>query len=157
MPLAPHITYFVSDGYEKMKNRAAVTRQLGNLKLRNEVAAVKEYKYQGETFQLDDSKGCYVAVTYKHLTGYVGVRLGLLGKKATDQEPYGWLTDSKQVTSEGLKFGNVNGPSFEANLDALCAALLSEFRAEEAAKAFDPEKYCAELHAAVMRGQRDGE
>ena len=49
------------------------------------MTAVKEYKHQGETFQLDDSKGCYVAVTYKHLTGYVGVNLG---KKASPKNPY---------------------------------------------------------------------
>ena len=48
---------------------------------------MKEYKYQGETFQLDDSKGCYVEVTYKYLTGYLGVNLGA---RATDQNPYVW-------------------------------------------------------------------
>ena len=47
----------------------------------------KEYKYKGETFQLDESKGCYVAVTYKHLTGYGGVNLG---KKASPKNPYAW-------------------------------------------------------------------
>ena len=31
---------------------------------------MKEYKYQGETFQLDDSKGCYAEVTYKDLKGF---------------------------------------------------------------------------------------
>ena len=57
-----------------------------NRKLENEVTAVKEYKYKGETFQLDDSKGCYVAATYKHLTGYVGVNLGLIGGKVDGPE-----------------------------------------------------------------------
>ena len=33
---------------------------------------MKEYKYKGEAFQLDDSKGCYVAVTYKHLDRVCG-------------------------------------------------------------------------------------
>ena len=76
-----------------------------NRKLENEVTAVKEDKYKGETFQLDDSKGCYVAVTYKHLTGYVGVNLGLIGEKSTDQKPYAWYIDKKLVTPEGLKTG----------------------------------------------------
>ena len=114
-----------------------------------EGTAVKEYKYKGETFQLDDSKGCYVAVTYKHLTGYVGVNLG---NQATDQSPYVWDTGKNvqnHVTSNGLKLGNSNGPSFEANLDALCATLLREFRTEEAAKTFYPAKYCAEIHDGV--------
>ena len=30
-----------------------------------EQTTIKEYKYRDETFQLDDSKGCYVEVTYK--------------------------------------------------------------------------------------------
>ena len=29
----------------------------------------KEYKYEEETFLLDDSKGCYVKVTYKNQLG----------------------------------------------------------------------------------------
>ena len=63
-----------------------------------------------------------------------------------------WYTDKrteKYVTPDGLKLGNSNGACFEANLDALCAQLVREFSTEEAAKAFDPEKYCAELHDAV--------
>ena len=106
----------------------------------------KEYKYKGETFQLDDSKGCYVAVTYKHLTGHVGVNLG---RNATAQHPYAWNISSEgNVTSGGLKAGN-RSASFEAGLDALCANLLNKFRAEEAHKAFDPAKYCAGLHDGV--------
>ena len=106
----------------------------------------KEYKYKGETFQLDESKGCYVEVTYKHLTGYVGVNLR---KNATGQSPYAWGISKGNITSSGLKSGSSSGASFEANLDALCAHLLHAFRTEEAHKAFDPAKYCAELHDAV--------
>ena len=46
-----------------------------------------KYTYKGETFKLDDSKGCYVEVTYKHLAGYVGVNLQ---NNATDEQPYLW-------------------------------------------------------------------
>ena len=42
---------------------------------------------KAKRFQLDESKGCYVAVTYKHLTGYGGVNLG---KKASPKNPYAW-------------------------------------------------------------------
>ena len=101
-----------------------------------EGTAVKEYKYKGETFQLDDSKGCYVAVTYKHLTGHVKVNTG---DNRSDQSPYRW--------SENGSSGPRN--SFKEALDTLCARLLRNFRTEEAAKAFDPAKYCAELHDAV--------
>ena len=58
-----------------MKSHTAETRQLGNLKLRIRRQEIKEYKYQGETFQLDDSEGCYVTVTYKHLKGHAGVNI----------------------------------------------------------------------------------
>ena len=110
---------------------------------------VTEYKYKGETFQLDDSKGCYVAVTYKYLTGYLGVNLG---PKATDQSPYAWYTGKtaeRFATPNGMKSGNSNGRSFKVNLDALCDQLLRDFRTAEAAKMFDQKKYCAELHDGV--------
>ena len=98
---------------------------------------------------MDDSKGCYVAVTYKYLTGYLGVNLGA---RATDQNPYVWDTDKRPeyyVTPNGLKYGFSSGTAFEENLDALCNRLLQEIVLEEAAKAFDREKYCAELHDSV--------
>ena len=114
---------------------------------------MKEYKHEGETFQLDDSKGCYAAVTYKHLTGHVGVNLG---DRGTDEHPYTWHTEralgspaSDCVTPDGLKFGIVTGASFKTNLDALCAQLLLDFRFQEARKAFDPAKYCEEIHDGV--------
>ncbi len=110
---------------------------------------MKAYKYQDETFQLDDSKGCYVQVTYKYLTGYLGVNLAA---RATDQNPYVWDTDKRPefyVTLDGLKYGFSSGVTFEENLDALCRRLLQDFRLEEAAKKFDRKKYCAELHDRV--------
>ena len=113
---------------------------------------MKEYKYKGETFQLDHSEKGYVAVTYENLTGYVGVNLG---RKATDEKPYAWyaaheIGGSECVTPDGLKFGIISPEaSFEANLDALCAQLLLDFRAEEKAKELDHEKHRAEMHDAV--------
>ena len=88
-------------------------------------------------------------VTYKYLTGYLGVNLGA---RATDQNPYVWDTDRRPefyVTSNGLKYGISSGAAFGENLDALCNRLLQEFHLEEAAKAFDRKKYCAELHDGV--------
>ena len=32
-----------------------------------------EYKYNGEIFLVDNSKGCYLEVSYKDVFGYVGV------------------------------------------------------------------------------------
>ena len=102
-----------------------------------EGTAVKEYKYKGETFQLDASKGCFVEVTYKHLTGHVEVNTG---NNRSDQAPYSWNVDGS---------GESGIYSFKEALDSLCARLLTNFRTEEAAKVFDPAKYCAELHDAV--------
>ena len=110
---------------------------------------MKEYKYGSKTFQLNDSEGCYVTVTYERLTGYVGVNLGLFGEKPTSENPYVWYIDKKYVTPDGLKLGNSNGASFKENLDALCAELLRKFRTEEASKVFDSAKYCEKLHDAV--------
>ena len=113
---------------------------------------MKEYKYKGETFQLDDSARGYVAVTYENLTGYVGVNLGT---RATDEKPFVWYTahevgGDNVATSDGLRFGIIShDASFEANLDALCGQLLLDFRAEEKAKAGGHEKHRAEMHDAV--------
>ena len=38
---------------------------------------MREYKYEGEAFELDDPKGCYIEVTYRGQKGYVGGELGL--------------------------------------------------------------------------------
>ena len=35
----------------------------------------KKRVYLGETFELDDSKGCYIEDTYRGLVGYAGVNL----------------------------------------------------------------------------------
>ena len=101
---------------------------------------MKAYKYQDETFQLDDSKGCYVQVTYKYLKGYLGVNLAA---RATDQNPYVWDTDKKPefyVTRDGLKYGFSSGVTFEENLDALCRRLVQEFRLEEARQEVRPQE-----------------
>ena len=33
------------------------------------------YEYSGVKFEIDDSKGCYLEVTCKDITGYAGVNL----------------------------------------------------------------------------------
>ena len=62
-----------------------------------------DYEYEGETFKLDDSKGCYVEVTYKGLTGYFGVNISTTG---TDQHPYSVLIGGEAyATPDGLTKG----------------------------------------------------
>ena len=107
---------------------------------------MKDYKFEGEVFQLDDSKGCYVEVSYRYLKGYVGVNLG---KEASDQYPFIWWLDAEPVTREGLKYGNPDGDSVESNLRALCNQLIRKYRIEEANRQFDREKYCNQLHETI--------
>ena len=107
---------------------------------------MRDYTYEGETFKLDDSKGCYVEVTYKDLTGYFGVNISDTG---TDQDPYSYYVGGEEyATPAGLTSGN-ESPSPEVARDSLCAYLVDKFRAQEAALTFDREKYCKELHDAV--------
>ena len=105
--------------------------------IKNEPTTVKEYKYQGETFLLDDSKGCCVEVTYKGLKGVVSVNIG---DNRSDQSPYSWNIDGS---------GRSGTHSFKETLDSLCDQLLKKFRAAEAAAAFDPKLYCEVLHDGV--------
>ena len=105
--------------------------------IKNEPTVVKEYKYQGETFLLDDSNGCYVEVTYKGLKGVVSVNIG---DNRSEQSPYSWNIDGS---------GRSGMYSFKETLDSLCDQLLRKFRAAEAAAAFDPKLYCEVLHDGV--------
>ena len=82
--------------------------------IKNEPTTVKEYKYQGETFLLDDSKGCYVEVTYKGLKGVVSVNIG---ENRSDQSPYSWNIDGS---------GRSGTHSFKETLDSLCDQLLKK-------------------------------
>ena len=107
---------------------------------------MRNYKYKGETFKLDDSKGCYVKVTYKDLTGYFGVNISGTG---TDQYPYSYLVDGEEdVTPYGMTRGD-QSPSPEDARDRTFDVLLEKFRTQEAVKTFDRAKYCKELHDAV--------
>ena len=106
---------------------------------------MRDYKYKGETFKLDDSKGCYVEVTYEGLTGYFGVNI--TGTE-TDQYPYAYRVRERSVTQDGMIKGD-KSPSFEDARDRTFDILLDRFRTQEAAKTFDRAKYCAELHDAV--------
>lgn len=104
-----------------------------------------EFKYQGETFLLDDSKGCYIEVTYKDQVGYVGVKL-----QGTQGEPYCWWADSQSVvTPEGLTNGLSEGPSLQSNVQALCKDLIRRQQEAEARKSFDSEAACKSLHEFV--------
>ena len=105
----------------------------------------REFKFRGEMFLLDDSKGCYAEVTYKDQVGYMGVNL-----QGTPDAPYCWYPEHPNVLApDGLKFGNSAGSDEESNLRALCGDLLRRHREAEARKAFKPEEACKSLHEFV--------
>ena len=114
---------------------------------------MSNYEYEGETFKLDNSKGCYVEVTYKDLIGYFGVNIRGTG---TDQYPYSYYVggeeyvgdDEEHATPAGLTWGD-RSPSPEDARDQTCGLLLETFRDQEEVKNFNPAKYCKELNDAV--------
>ena len=103
-----------------------------------------EYKFQGESFILDDSKGCYIEVTYKEQTGYMGVYL-----KGTAEKPLCWYDKPGVVTKDGLQAGNITSGDPEAGMQALCKQLLANHRLAEKRRAFRPEEVCKSLHEFV--------
>ena len=105
---------------------------------------MKKYEFNGETFQLDDSKGCYIEVTYKGLVGYVGVNL----KDGTSSKQYSWTAPGigSGVTKDGVAGGVPATGGLDGNLQALCRALIAKHGEAEAHKAFKPEEACVALH-----------
>ena len=102
------------------------------------------YEYRGVKFEIDDSKGCYLEVAYKDVTGYVGVFL-----EGTKDTRYAWGVVSSRVAKDGLSRGNSAGNTMLSNLQALCDWIITEFARREQQRAFTPEareQACAELH-----------
>ena len=104
----------------------------------------RQYRYKEEVFELDDSQGCYVKVSYKDKVGYLGVNL----RSGTQDNPYAWWSNpsTSVITKDGLLGGNVNGGGLEDNLNALCTQVLAEYRQGEAHRALQPEVACQSLH-----------
>ena len=118
---------------------------------------MKQFKFDGEIFPLDDSKGCYVAVFHEgregEPIGFVGVALN----GGTDSHPYAatyWSSTSKnwaygdRVTPDGLEDG---GPmaDIESGLEWSCRAYLNDLRELRSREAFKPEAACEALHKYV--------
>jgi hypothetical protein len=60
-----------------------------------------------------------------------------------------WYDSSAVVTKDGLSAGNPAPGGMEANLHALCTALVRKHRQAEAREAFKPEEACESLHEFV--------
>ena len=103
-----------------------------------------KYEYQGKTFEINDSEGCYLVVTFKGLGGYVGVNL-----QGTATEPYGWTIDNQNITPDGLQGIYGSEMLLKDNLDALCAYLIAQQEEADARARFKPEDACVALHEFV--------
>ena len=105
----------------------------------------RKYELEGETFLLDDSKGCYIEVTYGDMVGYVGVNL-----EGTTKNPFVWSAgDSGPVTPGGLRYGNSSGSDEKSNLERLCRELLRRRQVAQDREAFNQEDACKSLHEFV--------
>ena len=107
----------------------------------------KVYKHEpsGEDFYLDDSKGCYIEVTYKEQKGWVGVNIA---KWASKEMPYAFSLSRHNVRTEGLK-GDSASTTLEIVLDNLCTNLIHQQRRFEARKKLDTEEACEQMHEFV--------
>ena len=105
---------------------------------------VKKREYEGYTFLLDDSKGCYIEVTFNEQMGYVGVNL----TNGTPEAPYSWSTPSVagDAAEDGITGGIQVSGTLENCLTNLLRHLIQQRRMNDARKQFEPEKACEELH-----------
>ena len=110
----------------------------------------KEFKCDGETFLLDDSKGCFVEVTYDEHQEYVGV-VGV-STNGTESTPYAVSiistpngSDRDKVIKGNQVVGNGAG-DLDTAIAQCCAALIKTRRRYEGRKQFDPEAACRKLH-----------
>ena len=110
----------------------------------------KEFKHDGETFLLDDSKGCFVEVTYAEHQEYVGV-VGV-NIRGTASAPYAVnviSTPNGSGRDRVIKGDQVDGNSARDMGDALdkcCKSLVDARLQDEDRNQFDPEATCHNLH-----------
>ena len=105
---------------------------------------MKTYRYNNETFELDDSNRCYIKVTLKDQVGFVGANLQHKSKLAST---FCWTMSSAHVGQHGLTGGSgYVGRPFEFHLKVLCESLTIKQQEEDAKnRSFDPEEACADI------------
>ena len=113
----------------------------------------KKQTYNGETFELDDSKGCYIEITYKDLVGCVGVN----PISGTKDRPVSWSIPGylgAAPTKDGINSG-APARGIEEGLQSLYQTLIRQHQDIESQKAFNPEETCKNLHE-FMENLPDG-
>ena len=114
----------------------------------------KEFKHDGETFLLDDSKGCFVEVTYAEHQEYVGV-VGV-SIKGTESSPHAVSVIStpngsvrhKAIEGDKITRGDIvrDTRDISAAIHKCCEQLIAVRRQYEVRKQFDSEAACRNLH-----------
>ena len=115
---------------------------------------MKEHKYNGETFLLDDSEGCYIKITLAeepNIFGYVGVNL----RSGSKSRPYIWdgrPNGTGNLTPDGLTgWGwGAEVESIDAALNGVCSFLLGR-RGESEWNVAAKEDACKSLHEYVEK------
>lgn len=111
----------------------------------------KEFKHDGETFLLDDSKGCFVEVTYAEHQEYVGC--AGVSVDGTEDNPYAAVTIStpngssrhQAIKDDRIYRGDRTG-DLETAIRKCCTSLIAIRRRDEERKQFDSEAACRNLH-----------
>lgn len=98
----------------------------------------KPYKFQGETFELDDSNGCYVKVQYRGQTGYVGVLTNPSAKQRFGRS----ITPG---SAKGLNGGGSDSGDFQSSLDTMCGVLMENAKNADYHESLRAQA-CEEMH-----------
>ena len=115
---------------------------------------MQEYKFDGEVFLLDDSKGCFVDVYHSVMKDEVIGRVGVALDTGTNVQPYAWnyVHPSTKEWAHGLEvtLAGFRNSSSTSNMDGalaeVCGQYLSALRRMQEREAFNPEAACAALH-----------
>ena len=99
-----------------------------------------EYKYEGETFEIQQVYEGVYEVSYKEVKGLVGVTVS-----ATADRPYGYSIGATNASVDGLSGGNFGYGTVEEPLRLLCRQLMAHQREIEGQRAFDRKKASEDL------------
>ncbi len=99
-----------------------------------------EYKYEGETFQIQQVYEGVYEVSYKDVKGLVGVTVS-----ATADRPYGYSISPNNASADGLSSGNFGYGTVEEPLRLLCRHLIARHREIQGQRAFDRKKAFEDL------------
>ena len=99
-----------------------------------------EYKYEDETFQIQQVYEGVHEVSYKDVKGLVGITVS-----ATADRPYGYSITPTNATADGLSGGNFGYGTVEEPFRLLCRYLVARHLEIRGRQAFDHNKAAEDL------------